>query len=70
MKDFRGAKTFESKIKVEYSEFMMDLGKKVLNFLVSEERRLVYILVRDCVIICPWDNITEKRVIKFDPIDS
>ena len=48
----------------------MDLGKKVLNYLVSEERKLIYILLRDCVIVCPWESMGEKKVIKFDPIDS
>lgn len=36
LQQYRDAKNYESRIKVEYSEIMMDLGKKVINFIVSE----------------------------------
>lgn len=70
LKEFRAGRTFESKIHVEYKETVLELGKRVLNFIVSEERGQVYILLRDCLIVCSLDNPFDKRTIKFDGVDA
>lgn len=36
---------------------------------ISSDEKYLYLLMRDCVMICDID-FSNKRIIKFDPIDA
>ena len=49
---------------------MIETTKQILNLTISPDQKFFYILMRDCIMICPFSNPTSKKVIKFDALDE
>lgn len=37
---------------------------------LSYDEKFMYLLLRDCIMICSIDEFKKKKIIKYDPIDQ
>ena len=49
---------------------MIETTKPILNITMSADKKLFYAIMRDCIMVCPFNNPTSKKVIKFDALDE
>ena len=65
IKENRNAIDYEYKIpkKKEFYETSIETTKVIFNTILSQDESTVYVVLRDCLMICPLQNLSKKTVI-------